>query len=49
MFLDLFFLFTLMVIGASLVLSNAEFVSQIFWIAAIVVVLWFGTGSIMAG
>ncbi len=49
MFLDLFFLFSLSVIGASLVFSNAEIVSHLFWIAAIIVVLWFGCGSIMAG
>lgn len=49
MFLDLFFLFALSLIGASLVLTNAEIVSHLFWIAAIVVVLWFGAGSIIAG
>lgn len=49
MFLDLFFLFSLSIISISLVFSDAEIVSNIFWIAAIIVVIWFGAGSIMAG
>lgn len=46
-FLDLFFLFALSVIGASLVISNAEVVSHLFWVAAIIVILWFGTGIVL--
>lgn len=49
MFLDLFFLFSLSLIGASLVISDSEVVGNLFWVAAILAIIWFGVESIAAG
>lgn len=48
MIFNLVFLFVLYVIGAILIVKNADLISHVFWISAIIVTLWFGCGTIIA-